>query len=176
MPKVKGQRGVDRGNLSRTKEYRAWSGMINRCYSTSYALYHRYGGRGIFVCKRWLGDKGFFNFLKDVGHAPSPSHSIDRIDNDRGYSPKNCKWSTIREQSYNRRLNVKFTFNGKSLPLKQWCEELGVKYSTVWMRINRCGWDFEKSVTTPVVGNGRFKKGHKPYSHEPNSSTVNRPS
>ena len=83
-----------------TKEYRAWTNMKTRCYNSNVNNYHRYGGRGIKVCDRWLND--FEAFLNDVGFAPSPEYSIDRINNDGNYEPGNVKWSTASEQVNNR--------------------------------------------------------------------------
>lgn len=159
--------------LSRTKEYRAWSGMIHRCYHKSYSLFHRYGGRGITVCDRWMGDDGFSNFMKDMGLAPSDKHSLDRERNDGNYEPDNCRWATIEEQNRNRRTNVYYTWGEETKTLKDWCISLGIKYSTIWRRINGCGWSFERAITTPIVGDGRFKKGHKPYTHDTISSHSN---
>jgi len=84
----------------RTPEYSSWVCMIGRCQNDKLPGWHRYGGRGIIVCTRWR--KSFSNFLKDMGTKPTPTHSIDRIDNDGNYCPKNCKWSTPKEQAANR--------------------------------------------------------------------------
>jgi hypothetical protein len=83
-----------------TPEYRAWRGMINRCYQPSSERFSRYGGRGIVVCDRW--HHSFENFLADMGRKPSPKHSIDRIDNDGNYEPGNCRWATASEQQRNK--------------------------------------------------------------------------
>jgi len=83
-----------------TKEYRTYSHMKTRCYNPNYDKFHRYGGRGIKVCDRWL--ESFDNFFADMGLAPSPKHSIDRINNDGNYEPSNCKWSTQSEQTRNK--------------------------------------------------------------------------
>jgi hypothetical protein len=82
-------------------EYKAWGGIKRRCYNPSDREFHNYGGRGITVCDRWRDS--FDAFLADVGTRPSPRHSIDRIDNDRGYEPGNVRWATRETQERNKR-------------------------------------------------------------------------
>lgn len=86
------------GKRSCTTEYAAWRSMLHRCNNPANKQWHRYGGRGISVCERW---NKFENFLADMGLKPSPDLSLERIDNDAGYSPQNCKWATIQEQNAN---------------------------------------------------------------------------
>ena len=87
-----------------TGEYKSWHGMIDRCENSKHPKFARYGGRGIFACKRW---HVFENFFKDMGPRPKGT-SIDRINNDGNYEPGNCKWSTPTEQNNNRGLfNIK---------------------------------------------------------------------
>lgn len=84
--------------------HRSWKAMKQRCNNHNSGEYHRYGGRGIRVCRRW---ERFENFLADMGERPE-GLSIDRINNDRGYCPSNCKWSTPKEQTNNRRCSPKY--------------------------------------------------------------------
>jgi hypothetical protein len=88
-----------------------WLNLIQRCTDSNHPRYHRYGGRGITVDDRYLGEQGFERFMADVGQRPSNPEgwtsrkaywSIDRIDNDRGYEPGNLRWATASQQAYNR--------------------------------------------------------------------------
>lgn len=81
--------------------FRIWNAMKQRCHNPKQPHYERYGGRGITVCEEWRNS--FEAFYRDMGDPPSPAHSIDRIDNDRGYEPGNCRWATPLEQRHNRR-------------------------------------------------------------------------
>lgn len=84
----------------RTKEYRAWWGMRMRCYNRKNPKWTNYGRRGITVCDRWLSS--YLTFLFDMGRAPTIHHSIDRIDNDKGYGPLNCRWATASQRARNK--------------------------------------------------------------------------
>lgn len=136
--------GESRG--SRTKEYRAWSGIKTRCYSHKNHKYPIYGGRGITMCDKWR--LSYVEFLKDVGRAPTKSHSIDRIKVNGNYEPGNCKWSTPKEQARNTRRFFMVEVNGVSKMLSEWCEEYGQNYHLVYHRIKKCKWDALKALTT----------------------------
>ncbi len=87
----------------KTKEYRAWQNMKQRCYNPNHKAFPNYGARGIVVCKRWLGPHCFETFLADVGRAPSPELSIDRINVNGNYTPSNVRWADATTQANNRR-------------------------------------------------------------------------
>jgi len=91
--------------MRRSPEYKARRSMLSRCYHPSRKTYHRYGGRGITVCKRWR--ESFENFFEDVGLRPSKKYTLGRIDNDKGYFPGNVEWQTWKQQNNNRCDNKK---------------------------------------------------------------------
>jgi hypothetical protein len=91
-----------RDGKKHSRAYYCWSAMLSRCRNPNHPAYSWYGERGINVCERWCGPGGFENFLADMGEPPL-GKSLDRIDNDKGYSPENCRWATPAEQRRNQR-------------------------------------------------------------------------
>lgn len=136
-----------RHGMDGTKEYRAWHSMIQRCYNPRCIGYARYGGRGIAVCDAWR--TSFPAFFADMGRAPSPVHSLDRIDNDSGYEPGNCRWALSKRQGRNRSTNRTLTHDGLTLTLAEWSERTGITYPTICKRL-RIGWSPDKVLTEPV--------------------------
>lgn len=135
----------DAGRGKRAPELGIWMSMKNRCESPLVNNYARYGGRGITVCDRWK--YSYQNFLSDMGRKPTPGHSIDRIDNEKGYSPENCQWATTKEQQNNRRDNRKITFDGETKTLAQWAEYTKIGAHTISERL-RIGWDVRRALTS----------------------------
>lgn len=95
---------ITKNDTRKKPTYLIWQGMRNRCNNSNNKDYFKYGKRGIKVCDRWSGKEGFTNFYYDIGiYRPSTQYSLDRIDNDKGYSPDNCRWATPKQQAANRR-------------------------------------------------------------------------
>lgn len=132
----------------RSPEYRVWSWMLERCYYKRSKCYGNYGGRGITVCHRWR--RSFEAFYEDMGQKPSKGHSIERVDNNRGYCKENCKWATVLEQANNKRTSRYLTFRGETKTMTQWSRATGIKKATIWYRLTVSGWDVERSLTTPT--------------------------
>lgn len=129
-------------NKKSLKEYRAWKAMKARCSAPS-------AKKGIYmnidVCDRWKNS--YNNFVNDLGIAPSDKHSLDRIDNSKGYYPENCRWALQKTQCSNRgSFNKIFTYQGKTLVLKEWARQLDIKYTTLYFRIYRSNMTFEQAV------------------------------
>lgn len=130
-------------HLSTTPEYDAWINMKARCLKPSCKQYADYGGRGIKICKRW--ENSFENFYADMGPRPSKKHSLGRKNNDKGYSPSNCRWETWSEQVHNKRSTVMFTYKGKTQSLTLWCDELGIPRATARTR-RVAGWSVKECL------------------------------
>lgn len=132
--------------LEHPLEYKRYTSMKNRCYNKNNPAYKNYGGRGIKVCDRWLGADGFKHFLEDMVPRPSKEHSLDRTDNNKDYSPENCRWATVEEQGNNRRSTKMITFNGETLSEAQWAKKIGVNKGTLHGRLKR-GIPVEQALT-----------------------------
>jgi len=126
--------------------FRIWTLMRNRCLNPNSATWSSYGGRGIKICERW---SSFVAFRDDMGSRPSPLHSVERIDNDKGYYPENCRWATKKEQARNRRSSRLITAFGKTLTLAEWADTAPASYGAIKQRLN-AGWPAEKALSTPT--------------------------
>ena len=124
-----------------------YRGMKSRCYNKNSINYKYYGGKGVIICEDWLSS--FENFYEwAISNGYNKELTIDRIYPNEGYNPRNCKWSTKKEQSYNRSMSVKLTYNGKTMYLTQWAEELNIDKKTLSWRY-RNGWSDEEILTRP---------------------------
>lgn len=133
---------------SRLPEFRTWIGIRLRCHDPRQPGYPKYGGSGIKVCRRWRDS--FRAFLDDMGPKPTPRHSIDRIDSQKGYVPGNCRWATRQEQSDNRRTTVWLTFSGERLTLREWSIRTGLNQKTIYDRLRR-GWTIQDALSKPAA-------------------------
>lgn len=120
--------------------------MLRRCENPNEPAYPNYGGRGIKVCERW---KSFENFRADMGARPD-GMTIERNDVDGDYEPGNCRWATMREQQGNRRDTIRIAIGDRIQPLKVWCEELGVAYKKVHLRLTRYGYELNRALDLPA--------------------------
>lgn len=133
--------------LSKSPEYTTWYSMKARCYNPKTRGFEHYGGRGISICKKWKNS--FISFYKDMGQRPSAKHSIERINNEEGYSPENCCWATQQEQNNNMRRSHKITVRGQTKTMSEWAHSVGINKATLYSRIT-CGWSPEKAIFTPI--------------------------
>lgn len=126
---------------SATPYYKAWNALVQRCTNPNSTKWHRYGGRGIRVCDRWLT---FENFAQDMGPRP-PGMTIDRRDNDGDYEPGNCRWATPTEQQNNRECNRHILVNGQTLTIAQAARAFGIHRGTIRNRLIT-GWTDQQSI------------------------------
>lgn len=129
-------------------EYKLWRGMLGRCLNNKIKQFKDYGGRGIGVCDRWLNS--YENFLSDMGRRPSSGHSLDRINNDSGYSPENCRWATKLQQARNTRRNRFLNHCGEVRTISEWAELTGLSSRLISDRLT-LGWTINEALTTPVT-------------------------
>jgi hypothetical protein len=125
--------------------------MQQRCDNPKNEKYADYGGRGIAMCERW---RSFENFLADMGERPAGT-SLDRIDNDRGYEPSNCRWATRKEQVGNQRRSNRVTYRGKEYCLQHLSDQLGINPMTLLHRIKR-GWPEDRWSERPAMGRNQW--------------------
>jgi len=128
--------------MSKSPEWRAWKHMKQRCGDPKHPEFHRYGGRGITVCKKWLN---FESFYADMGDRPSVDYSIDRINNNLGYCGFNCRWATAEQQGNNKRNSVLITHQGETLSISQWARKVGMPRTTLHYRLER-GVTFDEAI------------------------------
>lgn len=145
-----GRRGVKKSRL-----YRTWSSMIQRCRNNKSPVFASYGGRGIAVCPRWSSFELFRDDMEEEyrGHSrlfTEKNTTLERKDNNKGYFKENCCWTTREGQASNRRSNHLITCKGKTQTLSKWSREVGVSVSTLRNRIGS-GWDIDKALETPII-------------------------
>ena len=132
--------------------YNTWASMRARCLGKNHRKYKDYGARGISICDRW---QSFSNFLEDMGERPSGC-TIDRIDNLKGYTPENCRWSDIKTQNRNRACVIKLKICCQEKTLKEWSEIYGIPYKSIYTR-------YAKGYPLRMIFNHKlYKPGSRP--------------
>lgn len=140
---------------SHTRLYRIWTNMRNRCNLPTSTEYKRYGARGITVCDEWSDSfQTFYDWAMANGYRDDLT--IDRIDVNGPYSPKNCRWATAHEQGRNTRRNRLLSFNGETHCITDWANITGIATALIGQRIDRLGWSVERALTEPPR---RLKRG-----------------
>jgi len=132
---------------SYTAEYQAWASMKARCSNPNIENYPLYGGRGISVCESW--SNSFDAFWDDMGPRPD-GHTLDRVDSDDGYNPKNCRWATVAKQQQNRRVTKKAIWRGKEYLLSV-LERMHKLPRSVLARRLDMGWDLDRALSDPAL-------------------------
>lgn len=160
LGKIKGKRYCVIGDNKLKKQLSiVLSSMITRCYNTKHKEYKKYGAKGITICDEWIGAKGLDNFYEWAinngfsGEKDSKGYnilSIDRIDNDKGYCPENCRWATRKQQARNKSITIWVNYKGEKDTLKGFCEKLNLNYHAVFLRIYRRHWSVDKALSTPL--------------------------
>ena len=128
----------------RTRLYNIWSSMKQRCYNHHNIRFANYGGRGIGICDEWRQNFAAFREWA-MAHGYDDTLSIDRIDNDRGYSPDNCRWADALTQGNNQRTNRLLTAAGQTHTLSEWARLTGIGACTIFQRL-RLGWSVARAV------------------------------
>lgn len=147
-----------RHGMWKTKVYKTWAGIKNRCHNPNHPHWKRYGGRGITVCGEWM--ESFESFYLHVGEPPTDDHTIDRIDNNKGYEPGNVRWATMKEQAGNRESNTWVEYQGKRMTWRQWADYLGIRYNTLMTRVR------DKSDLSEILVKGYKRVGRPPKSKQ----------
>ena len=142
------QRNYTHG-LTHTRLHNIWGLMIQRCYNPQTPCYEAYGGRGITVCDEWRESfQAFYEWAMVNGYKDNLT--VDRKDNEKGYSPDNCRWVTRKVQANNTRRNHYINYSGEKHTVSEWAEIIGIMPDTLRCRIIR-GWSVEKALTTPLM-------------------------
>ena len=139
--------GISTHGETNTRLHKIWESMIARCEYEKHPYFAGYGGRGVAVCAEWHNYTTFRDWAIKNGY--SDRLTIDRIKNECGYNPDNCKWSTMKEQQNNKRNNRRLTWNGETKTVTEWAEIVGIKKTTIKERLN-AGWPVGKALTEPV--------------------------
>lgn len=132
--------------MHRQREYWVWADMVGRCSNANHSAFANYGGRGIKVCERW---RSFENFAADM--LPRPEGGmLDRINNEDGYSPENCRWTDRKTQNSNRRNCIYVNHGAEKVTLREYCRREGLRYRPIVKRIQDRNWSIDDALNIPV--------------------------
>lgn len=138
------------GAFMRNKRlYSTWITMIHRCEDPKREKYKDYGGRGISVCEEWHDPNSFIDWAYSNGYHEGLQ--IDRINNDMGYSPDNCRWVTNKVNSRNRRNTVYLSMFGERKCVSEWCETLPISQNTIYWWVREFGIEYTQNRITDIV-------------------------
>lgn len=136
--------------MTGTVLHNRWLNMKSRCYNPNNKRYGRYGGRGIFVCEEWHDFQNFYNWA--ISNGFSEELTLDRIENNKGYSPENCRWATPRQQANNTERNIFVEYMGRKQTVAEWCRELGLNKGVVYSRMEH------KTDPEEIFFDGKLKR------------------
>lgn len=143
--------------MAESRIYRLWKNMMQRTNNKNSASYCLYGARGISVCEEWKDPSKFIEWALSNGYNPNAEKGrcmLDRIDNNKGYNPWNCRWVAASDQQRNRRNNRLLTMNGETMCITDWAKRLGCNTTILYNRI-KYGWPIERILTEPVKHHNR---------------------
>lgn len=143
-------------NPTNCSAYYSWRAMRHRCNNPNHHAYSNYGGRGIGICERW---NSYDAFVEDMGFPPVGC-SLDRINNNEGYSLENCRWATVEQQLNNQRRNIRVEYMGDVKTLSEWAKELGINKNTLNKRYVAYKMPFEKAITIGRVNKKKHGTRH----------------
>ena len=137
--------------MRKHKFFKLWSAIRQRCSNEKNSSYKNYGAKGIKVCKRWenfmnFKEDMFLSYIKHINKHGQKQTTIERIDSDKNYCKKNCKWATRFEQNRNTNRNVYIKFNGENKTISEWARKLNLHRSTIYKRIFKYNWSLEKAL------------------------------
>ena len=118
----------------------SWYAMLRRCECPAACNYKWYGAKGITVCREWHNKENFKEWA--LAHGWFEGATIDRIDQNKGYCPENCRWATMYEQTRNRKTNIFVTYKGETRCIKDWADITGIDKNTLYVRY-KSGWKVE---------------------------------
>lgn len=161
-PKKWSKQAREKHGMTGTELYKRWAAIKQRCLDSEKPDYGRYGGAGVTICDEWKDS--FVSFMNwALANGYEEELSIDRIDNEKGYCPENCRWIRLEKQSANRKSNIYITYNGETKTLTDWCKYFNVNYDRTKARIQKYGFSFEESIFSEnyALRGVRRKSAHK---------------